>query len=265
MAALGIAIFLELAGGVLFLLGSPLGSCLLVSSSQTLPWCHDRSVDLRCSGGLCAAWCFMRCGDVCSRFGGVAVHMPLRLHCHKMGGIRDSARLHHAGAIEPWHQHAAMLTVARSELRMRGCCAHVHPPGGLCLQATFLIAVTPVMHAFWTLKEGSQEHLVDMCVPPHTCCAHAKLPSSPCGSTLAPGAIAWSVTPGLSSFLLFSTMKQYAPNQMCCCMLQDHVLQEHRTDRSPVRDPGSSCEAQDKERVESRQRRQLPCTLLCVH
>ncbi len=30
MAALGIAIFLELAGGVLFLLGSPLGSCLLV-------------------------------------------------------------------------------------------------------------------------------------------------------------------------------------------------------------------------------------------
>ena len=33
MVALGIAIFLELAGGVLFILGSPLGSCLLVCKS----------------------------------------------------------------------------------------------------------------------------------------------------------------------------------------------------------------------------------------
>lgn len=33
VVALGVAIFLELAGGVLFLLGSPLGSCLLVCYS----------------------------------------------------------------------------------------------------------------------------------------------------------------------------------------------------------------------------------------
>jgi len=56
--------------------------------------------------------------------------------------------------------------VTTEPCRWDGCCGAPlwHSPSGLLLQATFLIAVTPIMHAFWNLKEGSQEHLIDMCV-----------------------------------------------------------------------------------------------------
>ncbi len=49
------------------------------------------------------------------------------------------------------------------------------------MQATFLIAVTPIMHAFWNLKEGSQEHLVDMCAACNTSLPVMPLPVPRCG------------------------------------------------------------------------------------
>ena len=60
---------------------------------------------------------------------------------------------------------AASAAVTTGPCGWDGCCGAPlwRSPSGLFAQATFLIAVTPIMHAFWNLKEGSQEHLIDMC------------------------------------------------------------------------------------------------------
>ena len=133
MVALGVAIFLELAGGVLFVLGSNLGSCFLVGSPPISK----------------------------PRVKPPAVETPSL----KTPMTGSPVRHQRCGSISP--------TVTAS--RHNPSCVQENDDYGasLCAQATFLLLVTPIMHNFWTLKEGSQEQLVDMC--DHQPAAHAIL------------------------------------------------------------------------------------------
>ena len=141
--ALGIAIFLELAGGVLFVLGSPLGSCLLVCLNHL-----GRSVDWPKQQTKCRArWKPLTDVHSC-----VMLILKLAVGC--------SAPSRHA-------VFRAIMCNAGLSCSIACCTRDLR-----CTQATFCILVTPIMHNFWTLKEGSQEQLVDMCVlhPPDPAC-----------------------------------------------------------------------------------------------
>lgn len=125
MYALGATIFLELAGGVLFVLGSRLGAFLLVRSFFSAVYCSACVVCAACGAagadGLCAGTCDPKMwGSICRGIG---------IACC---GIHPKSHPEHL----------------------------LYAP-----QILFLVAVTPVMHNFWDLKDGSEEQVSSICMP----------------------------------------------------------------------------------------------------
>ena len=128
--ALGIAIFLELAGGVLFMVGSPLGSCFLVRALSGIMTYYQAAIT---DPGPHTIY-----------------HMRLTV-----------APLVSCGQSASSGRRSSRMQLPCSVVSSH-CVGETEDDGAAVMQATFCILVTPIMHNFWTLKEGSQEQLVDM-------------------------------------------------------------------------------------------------------